>query len=330
MGKAGVIPENKVGHKVPALQKEAGRDLQALANVYLATQVSPTKVNTRDAKQRDLQRFLDFYFGVFEHYDPQYVFKATVEQYMEWLQQDRGEETFSQATVARNYNTVRHWLRWAHRLEVCRFPLGCPTDGVKPPPEPEGDWKGLYPEEKLRLLAAARARDQITHPGPHQGTRDMTLVDMLLGTGLRISELLGCDAWQIRKRKLVKVRLSKSGELRDVIMSADARRSLAAWMEVRGEEAGPIFLTKTGNRLGRKQAWAILKRMEHQANAHVSDEKKIKVHPHALRHTRLRQVTEKEGHAAGLKVSGHKSDRYIWRYTTPPQQELEERLSKLN
>ena len=101
-------------------------------------------------------------------------------------------------------------------------------------------------------------------------------------------------------------------------------------MKVRGDAEGPIFVTQSGNRLGRKQAWAILKRMEHQANAHVSEEKQIKVHPHALRHTRLRQVTEKEGLAAGLKVSGHKSDQYIWRYTTPPQQELEERLSKLN
>ncbi len=94
-------------------------------------------------------------------------------------------------------------------------------------------------------------------------------------------------------------------------------------MKGRGDAAGPIFLTQRGNRLGRKQAWAILKRMEHQANAHVSDEKQIKVHPHALRHTRLRYVTEKEGLAAGLKVSGHRSDQYIWRYTTPPQQELE-------
>lgn len=282
--------------------------------------------HTRDAKRRDLQRFLDFYFGTYQHYHPRDVYRASLEEFISWLQQDRGKGTFSEATVARNYKTVRHWLRWAHHSGVCPFPLGCPTDGVKAPPEPEGDWKGLTRAEQLRLLSAARLLRDTTHRGVHQGQRDVTLLELLFGTGLRISELLSCDVWQIAKRKLIKVQ-RKGGERKDAIMSAEARRSLAEWMQVRGDADGPIFITNTGARLGRKQAWAIIKRVERQANAHLPEDAQLKVHPHALRHTRLRQVAEKEGLPAALRVSGHRSDKYIWTYTTPPTDELEKRLS---
>jgi site-specific recombinase XerC len=61
----------------------------------------------------------------------------------------------AEATRARTYASVRHFARWIH-FKVQPFPLGCPTDGIKPPHEPEPQWKGLSRADELRLLAAAQ------------------------------------------------------------------------------------------------------------------------------------------------------------------------------
>jgi hypothetical protein len=42
------------------------------------------------------------------------------------------QERLAQASLVRIYATVRHFARWLHRKFPALFPLGCPTDGVKP------------------------------------------------------------------------------------------------------------------------------------------------------------------------------------------------------
>jgi integrase len=66
-----------------------------------------------------------------------------------------------------------------------------------------------------------------------------------------------------------------------------------------------------------------------QANGRLSDEEKIEVSPHVLRHTFLRKLAEtKEVHYA-REASGHQSDRYIWRYVKPDQQTLADAIDAL-
>jgi site-specific recombinase XerC len=81
----------------------------------------------------------------------------------------------AQATIVRTYASVRHFARWIHE-KVAPFPLGCPTDGIKPPQGPETEWKGLSRAEDLRLLNATQPppipvalsepqlRDLVVHP----------------------------------------------------------------------------------------------------------------------------------------------------------------------
>jgi hypothetical protein len=42
----------------------------------------------------------------------------------------------AEATLARTYASVWHFARWPH-FKMHAFPMGCPTDGVRPPREPE-------------------------------------------------------------------------------------------------------------------------------------------------------------------------------------------------
>ena len=41
-----------------------------------------------------------------------------------------------------------------------------------------------------------------------------------------------------------------------------------------------------------------------------------------LRHTNLRKIIEAKGIHVAMKQSGHRSDKYIWRYTQPSDTEL--------
>jgi integrase len=84
-----------------------------------------------------------------------------------------------------------------------------------------------------------------------------------------------------------------------------------------------------GKQLDRTQAFLILKRVAQQAKAHLSPAQHLDVSPHVLRHTLLRKVANGKGVHYAMKLSGHRSDRYIWRYVKPDAQSLAEVLDEL-
>jgi site-specific recombinase XerD len=114
----------------------------------------------------------------------------------------------------RIYATVRHFARWLHRKFPELFPLGCPTDGVKPPAEPDTEWHGLTRTQELRLLNAAQTLRVHKNRGTNQGLRNHALLAVLLGSGLRISEALSLCRSQYTGKGFAKVRV-KGGHIRD-------------------------------------------------------------------------------------------------------------------
>ncbi len=56
---------------------------------------------------------------------------------------------------------------------------------------------------------------------------------------------------------------------------------------------------------------------------------KFTVTPHVLRHTFLRWLAETKGIQYAMKVSGHKTDRYIWRYVEPKEESLAEAVEDM-
>lgn len=223
--------------------------------------------------------------------------------------------------MVRTYASVRHFAWWVHQ-KIKPFPLGCPTDGVKPPEEPEAEWKGLSRADELRLLNAAQTLRVRPERGTSQGLRDHAAVAVLLGSGLRVSEMLGLNWEQYTGRGFRKV-LVKGGRIRDVIpIAAQAREVLDEWKAESGESKGPVFTTRTGKRLSRTQMFLILQRIAAQANAHLPASEKIQVSPHVLRHTFLRKLAEEKGVQYAKEASDHKSDRYIWRYVKPSRESL--------
>src|SRR6185369_14781998 len=98
----------------------------------------------------------------------------------------------------------------------------------------------------------------------------------------------------------------------------------------RGDRGGPLFCTRSGNRLTRQDVDHLLRSLAGQANATSRDRgKRIAFSAHTLRHTFLRKVAQEHGVEFAMQMSGHASSKYIWRYIKPSDEQTEAALEDL-
>jgi integrase len=180
--------------------------------------------------------------------------------------------------------------------------------------------------------------------------RDRAIVLVLLSTGLRreelvelnLDQLVPADYKQLRRARRAKLeRVQGKGKTeRRVFLSADARRALADYLEEERVQdinpdlppaEQPLFLSavnvqprKTNGRLSRRSINLILEQIGRWHDAEMRDpERHISpLRPHDLRHTfafQLAKATGADAYELERRL-GHRSQRYIQRYTNPPEQ----------
>jgi integrase/recombinase XerD len=174
----------------------------------------------------------------------------------------------------------------------------------------------LTVDETVRLIeAAGDAPPDSRRPTDSDGTRlrDRTLLELLYAAGLRVSEALGLDLEHVTMDAGF-VRVIGKGDKERVVPVGDVAlewlgRYLAwprsAWLAGAGKGDGPgspVFVTRRGTRLGRVQAWHVVKGAAAVAGLDG------RVSPHTLRHSfathmleggaDLRVVQELLGHAS--------------------------------
>jgi integrase/recombinase XerD len=178
-------------------------------------------------------------------------------------------------------------------LELPRVPAGLP--------------KALTEDEIGRLF------DQLTGEGPVV-LRDRAILEVLYGTGARVSELVGLSLADLDvDAGLLRV-FGKGAKERVVPLGRLAREALAEWLGPAGRprleperwarrgDAEAVFLNQRGGRLSRQGAWGILRLYGDRAG--LSD----RLSPHVLRHScathmldhgaDIRAVQELLGHAS--------------------------------
>jgi integrase/recombinase XerC len=204
---------------------------------------------------------------------------------------------YATRTIARKASSLRRYFAWAHRrgrLDVD------PSLGLQAP-SGTGRLPRVLRNDELDALITPRRG--VTASDPEEvGLRDTAIVEVLYGSGLRVSELCGLDQCSLdRSGGVVRV-LGKGAKERLVPVSEPALGALAAWIDrgrpaMAGPEAGDaLFVNRAGRRIGPRDVRRILDRRADQP-----------VHPHALRHTYathlldggadLRTVQELLGHA---------------------------------
>lgn len=195
-----------------------------------------------------------------------------------------------------------------------------PAGDVAPPTPPSRLPKAIGVDEVTRLLDAAGVGD-----GPLP-LRDRALLEVLYGTGARISEAVGLDIDDVDVDAGAARLLGKGHKERVVPLGSFACEAVQAWL-VRGRpelsakgRTGPaLFLNQRGARLSRQSAWAVITAAAERADlsGHVS--------PHTLRHSFATHLLEGGADVRVVQeLLGHASVTTTQIYTMVTVQQLRE------
>ncbi|WP_407924502.1 site-specific tyrosine recombinase XerD [Actinomadura physcomitrii] len=217
---------------------------------------------------------------------------------------DEEHPPLSAGSAARALVAVRGLHRFALREGLASDD---PAHDVKPPTPPRRLPKAITLEEVERLLAAA-AGPSDGDAGTARGLRDRALLELLYGSGARISEAVGLDVDDLDLADGFARVAGKGGKARVVPIGDYAARAVDAYLvRARPELAGAgrggpaLFLNARGGRLSRQGAWMVLRAAADRARL-------TQVSPHTLRHSfathlldggaDVRVVQELLGHAS--------------------------------
>jgi integrase/recombinase XerD len=251
--------------------------------------------NTLTAYRRDLTVYCAWLGG-----PPRSATEADLERYVGELRASgRAASSIARAMVA-----VRTFHRFLVNEGVVATDIGA---NVESPRVPSGVPKALSQDEVIMLL------DAVVGYGPAQ-FRDRAMLELLYGTGMRISELVGLSLTDLDlDSRLVRV-FGKGSKERIVPVGRHAVDAVVAWLTPSGRDSleptrwarrgdsEAMFLNQRGGRLSRQGAWLVVR--------HYGDRVGLgdRLSPHVLRHScathllergaDIRVVQELLGHAS--------------------------------
>ena len=273
--------------------------------------------HTSSAYRRDLRRYADHLrtHGITE---PHQVSDTAITDYAAALRTGMRDPDgagwlrppLAAASVARSVVAVRSLHRFAAEEGLTS---DNPAAAVRPPRPGRRLPKALTLEQVQALLEVPSRETEL-------GLRDLALLELLYGTGTRISELTTLDLDDVAtvlrpdvERPGLRV-LGKGGKERVVPVGSYARAALGTYLvrarpalaarhSIQASRGDPaLFLNARGTRLSRQSAWTILASTAERAGIAAD------VSPHTLRHSfathlldggaDVRVVQELLGHAS--------------------------------
>jgi tyrosine recombinase XerD len=222
--------------------------------------------HTVRAYRQDLAHYLDFLAGS----TPESADYLTIRRYLGEL----NRQGHARTTIARRLATLRAFYRYLVRERVLdRSPLM----GVANP-------KGV--RRLPSFLSDAEARRLLDAPDVDTplGLRDRALLELLLATGMRVSEIVGLDAGRIAWDEGEIQVFGKGAKERIVLMDPETAGWLARYCQearpgLTESPGGPLFVNRSGSPLGQRSIQRLLQRYAAVAGL------ERKVTPHTLRHS---------------------------------------------
>jgi integrase/recombinase XerD len=270
--------------------------------------------HTVAAYRRDLNRYVG-YLAQLGVTDTSHVTSAMIGNYAGRLREGIAgpdgdgwvDAPLANASVARAVIAVRS----LHRFAVAEgLTSDDPARTVRPPKPPRRLPKALSLEQVQAMLAVPATDTEV-------GVRDAALLELLYGTGIRISEAVALDVDDVERLARTPADepapglrvLGKGGKERIVPIGSYARGALDAYLvrgraalAARGRGTPALFVNARGGRLSRQSAWAVLQSVADKAGIAAA------VSPHTLRHSYathlldggadIRVVQELLGHAS--------------------------------
>jgi integrase/recombinase XerC len=277
--------------RTPVSQVDGWRPDEFVASLV---SVSP---HTRDAYAHDVAEFLAWA----ERGGcptPASIDRRTLRRYLAYLD-TRG---FARASIARKAAALRAYLRFLRRHGVIESDPGrslrAPKGASRLPRVIRSDEaRDLLDEAALDAVAveAEGAADSVDPVAVAVVLRDLAVLEVLYGAGLRVAECCGlriddCELGRRGRGGLVTV-VGKGSKIRRVPIGEPAVDALLAWLDrgrpamaEPGSPADVVFLNRRGNCLTPRDARRILERHP------LPDGRAL--HPHALRHAYATHLLE--------------------------------------
>ncbi len=267
-------------------------------------------VHTLDAYGRDLAAFL---FFVSDHlgFPPGLKDLETLKtaDFRSYLAR-RTSEGLSRTSMARGLSTVRNFFRFLERAGlVCNASIG----GIRTPKVPKSIPKALSVEDALEAVAAI---DTLTpEQEPWIGKRDVAMMTLLYGCGLRIGEALALnrdDARTIKSGGALMI-TGKGDKQRvvpvlDIVAQAMDEYLMACPYDL--GENGPLFIGARGKRLNP----GVFQKQVRTLRLHLGLPETAT--PHAMRHSFATHLLSGGGDLRTIQeLLGHASLSTTQRYT---------------
>ncbi len=242
------------------------------------------------AYQTDLIQFLEFAsheLGVeSQNLEIKTIDKYIVRSYIGLM----AEKNLSRKSIARKVAAMRSFFRFLCREGVL---TQSPVQKITTPKISRNLPRFLFYEHMHKLLEAS-------DPNTKMGVRDQVIVELLYGSGLRVSELVGLDISDVDDYScLIRVK-GKGRKERIVPLTDPAKEAIRGYLDKRHDQEKALLLNYKDTRLTSRSVRRILEKLEKKANLNQH------VHPHMLRHTfathlldggaDLRSVQELLGH----------------------------------
>lgn len=204
---------------------------------------------------------------------------------------------FAPSSLSRYLSALKGYCAWL--AEAGRLPAD-PARALKGPRQQRYKPSSLGRAEIDALYDSLEAR---AASGEAASLRDLCLVELLYGLGLRVSEAVGLKLDHLNLPEGAALVQGKGGKQRLVPLGGKVARSLRRWMEAwEGKErTDTVLLNRFGRPLSRMGAWKIVQRICLEAGVATA------VSPHTFRHSfathlieagaDLRAVQELLGHS---------------------------------
>jgi integrase/recombinase XerC len=218
-------------------------------------------------------------------------------------------------TIGRKLSSVRAFCRFLVKRGVIE---GNPAAAVRGPKRKRGLPRALDVDDAFRLVEAPAATPRTSHralsateDARHSllRLRDSALLELLYGTGLRVSEVCALDLGDIDRGRygvpMLLVRRGKGNKSREVPVGGAADHALVAYLPARTQLAATgsaLFVNAAGRRLTPRSVQRMVKRWTIAGGVHAD------ATPHSLRHSfathlldegvDLRAIQELLGHAS--------------------------------
>lgn len=306
--------------------------ISAWLSYYYSVHVKGAPEKTEQAKMNDLSKFIQFFqmevgHDLVDSWTPA-VSKHFQKNLIKTVSMKTGKP-YKATSINRMMATIRHVGRWLHQQRPLM--AGDPLAQVKDLQTDAPDWNGLTSRQLMRLKSACEQRIKSCTRKNQNPVMEAALFYLLMGTGLRESEVVSLNVGQYRQKGLHQVFRHKSKRISQKIhLPQESREYLDFYLEQRqGEQDEPLFITRYGTRLQALDVYRICQRVLKQALAFLPEHEKFEFTPHKLRHTFLKKVTDKHGVHFAQELSGNVSIKEIFRYAKPSQEEMQSTIEKL-